>query len=114
MSFEHIPPEHWLGTPEEYEARVKAAAAKLRTMAETAEGLIYQNLGTWLSRVVLEERHAGEVVIESPGDTSFYARRTCRAQPLFNNSTESPRVNNLPCEKVSLEAGGLASPVGTS
>jgi hypothetical protein len=73
VTFEHIPPEHWLGSPEEYEARIIAVAAKLRTMAETGEGPIYQNLGTWLSRVVLEERHAEEVVIESPGDTSFYA-----------------------------------------
>jgi hypothetical protein len=76
VSFERIPLEHWLGSPEEYEARIIAVAAKLRTMAETGEGPIYQKLGTWLSRVALEERHAEEVVIESPGDTSLYARRT--------------------------------------
>jgi hypothetical protein len=45
-------------------------------MAATGEGRIYQNLGIWLTRVVLEERHAEEYVIESPGDTSCYARRT--------------------------------------
>jgi hypothetical protein len=76
VTFEHIPPEHWLGTPEEYQARIRAVAAKLCTMAATGEGRIYQNLGIWLTRVVLEERHAEEYVIESPGDTSCYARRT--------------------------------------
>jgi hypothetical protein len=76
VTFEHKPPEHWPGTPEECEARIKAVSAQLRTMAESGEGPIYQNLGIRLTRVVLEVHHAEEVVIKSSWDRSYYAEMT--------------------------------------
>lgn len=87
-------PEHWTGDNQSFENRIKEVAEDLKKMIASRSGPVFDALGTWFAKVILDNQRGQCRVERTPWDSSSYGCSSGESFDLSEHETVGEFLDN--------------------